>query len=53
MTLNEILGVAALVGIVLAAFLAHLTIKKGWKVQDFFEITRIAFLMSYDKSRCS
>jgi len=36
MTLNEILGILALSGIVIAAFLAHLTIKKGWKVPDFF-----------------
>ncbi len=36
MTLNEIFGVLALLGIVVAAFLAHLTMKKGWKVPDFF-----------------
>ena len=36
MTLDEILGITALLGIVAAAFLVHLTIKKGWKVQDFF-----------------
>ena len=36
MTLDEILGTAALLGIVVAAFLVHLTIKKEWKVQDFF-----------------
>ena len=36
MTSNEIFGVSALLGIVRAAFLVHLTIKKGWKISDFF-----------------
>ncbi len=36
MTSNEIFGVSALLGIVIAVFLVHLTIKKGWKVPDFF-----------------
>jgi hypothetical protein len=36
MTSNEIFGILALLGIVMAAVLAHLTIKKGWKVPDFF-----------------
>ena len=36
MTLNEIFGISALLGIVVAAFLVHLTVKYGWKVPDFF-----------------
>jgi len=36
MSSNEIFGILALFGIVFAAFLVHLSIKKGWKIIDFF-----------------
>ncbi len=36
MTSNEIFGTLAILGIVVAAVLAHFSIKKGWKIADFF-----------------
>jgi len=36
MTSNELFGTLALLGIVVAAVLAYLTVKKGWKIADFF-----------------
>ena len=36
MTSDEIFGTLSILGIVIAAVLAHLSIKKGWKIADFF-----------------